>query len=84
LEIPGFAGHTYWLPERFFREKLHHAPMINSGEKCIVAGIDQDGSFSLQDKKINLFANDFWRAEMHGEEEKNASRKAKKGNDLYA
>ncbi|MDR2779470.1 MAG: hypothetical protein LBB16_04320 [Puniceicoccales bacterium] len=83
-EMPDLKTCTYWLPERFCRENINDKDItIKPDEKYTTIEVDQDGSLTKQDKKLNLFSENFWNAEMHENQEKSIARKVEKINSWY-
>ncbi|MDR0742519.1 MAG: hypothetical protein LBE98_03585 [Puniceicoccales bacterium] len=82
-EIPNLKTCTYWLPERFCRENVKSSTIIKTNEKCATVGVDVDGSLKIQGKKLDLFSEDFWNAEMHEQREKSVARITEKINGWY-
>ncbi|MDR2776424.1 MAG: PilN domain-containing protein [Puniceicoccales bacterium] len=82
-EIPNLKTCTYWLPERFCRENVKSSTIIKTDEKCATISVDGDGSLKIQGKKLDLFSEDFWNAEMHEQQEKTIARTTEKINGWY-
>ncbi|MDR2628886.1 MAG: hypothetical protein LBC30_02775 [Puniceicoccales bacterium] len=82
-EIPNLKTCTYWLPERFCRENVKSGSIVKTDEKCATISVDGDGSLKIQGKKLNLFSDDFWNAEMHEQQEKTVARTTEKINSWY-
>ncbi|MDR1233205.1 MAG: hypothetical protein LBJ75_03020 [Puniceicoccales bacterium] len=82
-EIPNLKTCTYWLPERFCRENAKGGTIVKADEKCTAIDVNGDGSLEIQGKKLDLFSEDFWSAEMHEQQEKTIARKAEKINGWY-
>ncbi|MDR1595382.1 MAG: hypothetical protein LBR91_00450 [Puniceicoccales bacterium] len=74
-EISQLTSCKYWVPERFFRERVSNEYKFPSEQKCLILEIESGGFCSVNGKKVKLFVEDFWNVEMHGDSEKSINKK---------
>ncbi|MDR1433001.1 MAG: hypothetical protein LBI61_01505 [Puniceicoccales bacterium] len=75
-EIPQLASCKYWIPKRFVLECLQNDLSVPGGNGCVILDVDASGFCCIEGKKIALFSDEFWTAEMHDAEAKKASKMA--------
>jgi hypothetical protein len=82
-EIPELASCRYWVPERFFKEKIYTEYRTGYGAKCLVLAMDGGFICYPNGKKTKLFSEDFWNAELHDDGEKNVNKKIEFVDSFY-
>ncbi|MDR1413463.1 MAG: hypothetical protein LBI56_00795 [Puniceicoccales bacterium] len=83
-EIPQLASCQYWLPEKFVSEYISSELAVPQEKNYTAIVLDSKGCCSVNGRNISLFSEEFWTAELHGEEANAANRKFEMANSTFS